>query len=68
MASRGLGARRRAEVAAWREATQRRRVEAFVRSQQERRQARDRLARDSGLYVVELPSLAEEMNATWPTR
>jgi hypothetical protein len=61
-------AQRVAEVRAWLQATQRRRAEAFVRSQQERKQARDRLARETGLHEVELHSVAEEMNVHWQTR
>jgi hypothetical protein len=54
-----LRAWQRAEVRAWLTSTQRRRVEAFVRSQDQRKQARDRLARETGLVVVELRGVAE---------
>jgi hypothetical protein len=61
-------ARRRAENRAWLQAQQRRRVAAFVLSQEQRRAARDRLARDTGLHVVELHGVAEEFDAMWQTR
>lgn len=61
-------ARRQAEVRAWRDATQRRRAEAFARSQQERKPVHDRLAREAGLHEVELPSLAESLEVHELTR